>query len=43
MYRCSGAIFQKVFDLAAVLNALRAAVPGGELSGRCEGGYGTSS
>ena len=28
----SGAIFQEVIDLAAVLNALRAAVPGGELS-----------
>jgi len=27
-----GAIFQEVIDLAAVLNALRAAVPGGELS-----------
>jgi heavy metal translocating P-type ATPase len=27
-----GAIFQEVVDLAAVLNALRAAVPGGELS-----------
>jgi cation transport ATPase len=26
------AIFQEVIDLAAVLNALRAAVPGGELS-----------
>jgi heavy metal translocating P-type ATPase len=28
----SGAVFQEVIDLAAVLNALRAAVPGGELS-----------
>jgi heavy metal translocating P-type ATPase len=28
----AGAIFQEVIDLAAVLNALRAAVPGGELS-----------
>ena len=28
----SGAIFQEVIDLAAVLNALRAAAPGGELS-----------
>jgi P-type E1-E2 ATPase len=27
-----GAVFQEVIDLAAVLNALRAAVPGGELS-----------
>jgi heavy metal translocating P-type ATPase len=27
-----GAIFQEVIDLAAVLNALRAAIPGGELS-----------
>jgi hypothetical protein len=27
-----GATFQEVIDLAAVLNALRAAVPGGELS-----------
>jgi heavy metal translocating P-type ATPase len=27
-----GAIFQEIIDLAAVLNALRAAVPGGELS-----------
>jgi cation transport ATPase len=27
-----GAIFQEVIDLAAVLNALRAALPGGELS-----------
>jgi heavy metal translocating P-type ATPase len=27
-----GALFQEVIDLAAVLNALRAAVPGGELS-----------
>ena len=27
-----GAIVQEVIDLAAVLNALRAAVPGGELS-----------
>ena len=27
-----GAIFQEVIDLAAVLNALRAAVPGGEVS-----------
>jgi P-type E1-E2 ATPase len=27
-----GAMFQEVIDLAAVLNALRAAVPGGELS-----------
>ena len=27
-----GAIFQEVIDLAAVLNALRAAVPGGKLS-----------
>jgi cation transport ATPase len=27
-----GAVFQKVIDLAAVLNALRAAVPDGELS-----------
>jgi heavy metal translocating P-type ATPase len=28
----AGAVFQEVIDLAAVLNALRAAVPGGELS-----------
>jgi heavy metal translocating P-type ATPase len=28
----SGAVFQELIDLAAVLNALRAAVPGGELS-----------
>jgi heavy metal translocating P-type ATPase len=28
----SGAVFQEAIDLAAVLNALRAAVPGGELS-----------
>jgi heavy metal translocating P-type ATPase len=28
----SGAVFQEVIDLAAVVNALRAAVPGGELS-----------
>jgi P-type E1-E2 ATPase len=28
----SGAVFQEVIDLAAVLNALRTAVPGGELS-----------
>ena len=28
-----GAIVQEVIDLAAVLNALRAAVPGSELSG----------
>ena len=28
----TGAVFQEVIDLAAVLNALRAAVPGGELS-----------
>jgi heavy metal translocating P-type ATPase len=28
----SGAIFQEIIDLAAVLNALRAAVPGGQLS-----------
>ena len=28
----SGAVFQEVIDLAAVLNALRASVPGGELS-----------
>jgi len=27
-----GAIFQEIIDLAAVLNALRAAVPGGKLS-----------
>jgi cation transport ATPase len=27
-----GAIFQEVINLAAILNALRAAVPGGELS-----------
>lgn len=27
-----GAIFQEVIDLGAVLNALRAAVPGGELT-----------
>jgi cation transport ATPase len=27
-----GAVFQEVIDLVAVLNALRAAVPGGELS-----------
>jgi heavy metal translocating P-type ATPase len=27
-----GAVFQEIIDLAAVLNALRAAVPGGELS-----------
>ena len=27
-----GAVFQELIDLAAVLNALRAAVPGGELS-----------
>jgi heavy metal translocating P-type ATPase len=27
-----GAVFQEVIDLAAVLNALRAAIPGGELS-----------
>jgi cation transport ATPase len=27
-----GAVFQEVIDLAAVLNALRAAVPGGERS-----------
>ena len=27
-----GAVFQEAIDLAAVLNALRAAVPGGELS-----------
>jgi cation transport ATPase len=27
-----GAISQEIIDLAAVLNALRAAVPGGELS-----------
>ena len=29
----AGAVFPEVVDLAAVLNALRAAVPGGELSG----------
>jgi cation transport ATPase len=28
----SGAVVQEVIDLAAVLNALRAAVPGGKLS-----------
>jgi cation transport ATPase len=28
----AGAVFQEVIDLAAVLNALRAAVPGGDLS-----------
>ena len=28
----SGAVFQEIIDLAAVLNALRAAVPGGALS-----------
>ena len=28
----AGAVFQEVIDLAAVLNALRAATPGGELS-----------
>ena len=28
----AGAVFQEVIDLAAVLNALRAAIPGGELS-----------
>ena len=28
----SGALFQELIDLAAVLNALRAAVPGGTLS-----------
>jgi cation transport ATPase len=28
----SGAVFQEVIDLAAVLNALRAATPGGRLS-----------
>jgi P-type E1-E2 ATPase len=28
----SGAVLQEIIDLAAVLNALRAAVPGGELS-----------
>ncbi len=28
----SGALFQELIDLAAVLNALRAAVPGGALS-----------
>jgi cation transport ATPase len=28
----AGAVFQEVIDLAAVLNALRAALPGAELS-----------
>ena len=28
----AGAVFQEVIDLAAVLNSLRAAVPGGKLS-----------
>jgi cation transport ATPase len=28
----AGAVFQEAIDLAAILNALRAAVPGGELS-----------
>jgi cation transport ATPase len=28
----SGAVFQEIIDLAAVLNALRTAVPGGALS-----------
>jgi hypothetical protein len=28
----SGAVFQEIIDLAAVLNALRAAAPGGKLS-----------
>jgi cation transport ATPase len=28
----AGAVFQEVIDLAAVLNALRASIPGGELS-----------
>lgn len=28
----AGAVFQEVIDLVAVLNALRAALPGGELS-----------
>ena len=28
----SGAVFQEIIDLAAVVNALRAAVPGGTLS-----------